>query len=98
MKRKAPTIEFQSCVACLNVPTAVTPGHIIKLRDAAFTPVATLHEGFSAESKARQLAYARLFAAAPDLLEACLQAASALPTTHGAFETVRAAIAKAYGE
>lgn len=40
---------------------------------------------------------ARLIAAAPELLEACRQAAFAIPTTHGAFETVRAAIAKAEG-
>lgn len=32
------------------------------------------------------------------LLEACHQAAAALPTDHGAFETVRNAIKKAYHE
>jgi hypothetical protein len=41
--------------------------------------------------------YGPLFAAAPELLEACRQAIFAIPTTHGAFETVRAAIAKATG-
>jgi hypothetical protein len=40
-------------------------------------------------------ANAKLIAAAPELLEACRQALFAIPTTHAAFETVRAAIAKA---
>lgn len=35
--------------------------------------------------------------AAPELLEACQQALFAIPTTHCAFETIRAAIAKAQG-
>jgi hypothetical protein len=38
---------------------------------------------------------ARLIAAAPEMYEALQQAAQAIPTTHGAFETVRAALAKA---
>lgn len=42
-------------------------------------------------------ANARLIAAAPELLEACLQAVMAIPTDHGAFETVRNAISKATG-
>lgn len=41
---------------------------------------------------------ARLIAAAPDLLEALRQAVFAIPTTHGAFEVVRQAIAKAEGK
>lgn len=40
-------------------------------------------------------ANARLIAAAPTMLEALQQAAFAIPTDHGAFETVRAAIAQA---
>lgn len=40
-------------------------------------------------------ANAALIAAAPDLLEACQQAVFAIPTTHGAFETVKNAIKKA---
>jgi len=42
-------------------------------------------------------ANARLIAAAPELLEACRQALFAIPTTHGAFQTIAAAIAKAEG-
>ena len=40
-------------------------------------------------------ANATLIAASLELLEACRQAVFAIPTTHGAFETVRAAIEKA---
>lgn len=40
---------------------------------------------------------ARLIAAAPDLLEACEQALAGVPTDHGAFQTLRAAIEKARG-
>lgn len=40
---------------------------------------------------------AKLLAAAPELLEACHQALQAVPTTHGVFETLRNAIAKAEG-
>lgn len=46
---------------------------------------------------AKTNANARLIAAAPELLEACNQAIFAIPTTHGAFEVVRSAIAKATG-
>lgn len=53
------------------------------------------HHGRGSAPRQIAEANARLMAAAPDLLEACLQASAALPTDHGAFETVRNAIKKA---
>lgn len=53
---------------------------------------------FGQRSPRQVAANSRLICAAPELLEACYQAAFAIPTTHAAFETVRAAIAKAQGK
>lgn len=49
------------------------------------------------QERAAEAAEERVRAAAPLLLEACKQALFAIPTTHGAFQTVRDAIAAAEG-
>lgn len=56
--------------ACLNVPAAAIPGHIIKTDDDVESPIASLWVGGGTHGKPRQLANARLIASAPDLLAA----------------------------
>ena len=53
--------------ACLNVPTAAIPGHIIKADNEAETPIASLWVGGGTHGVERQVANARLIAAAPDM-------------------------------
>jgi len=48
--------------------------------------------------ESEQTSNARLIAAAPSMLEALKQAAFAIPTTHGAFDSVNRAIKLAIGQ
>jgi len=61
-------------IACLNVPTALIPGHIIKADNEVKTPIALLEEGGGTKGKPRQIANAHLIAAAPELLDALKKA------------------------
>ena len=61
--------------------------------------IAEVYSGLSSSrySNAVRMKNALLLASAPALFEACIQAIYAIPTTHGAFDTVRQAIAQATG-
>lgn len=67
MKRK-----FKQLIACIDVPTANPPGHLIKEKAAPYVPIASLpvNPEAAGEVKERQEALAHLFAAAPDMYEA----------------------------
>lgn len=53
--------------AHLNVPTAITPGHIIKVDDAVACPVAIVMAGTGSKGPKEQEDNARLIAAAPEM-------------------------------
>lgn len=61
--------------ACLNVPFAVIPGHLIKTDDDVERPIASLWEGGGTKGKPTQIANAKFIVRAcnsyDDLLEAC---------------------------
>lgn len=95
--------------AHLNAPTAAIKGHLIKTQSDPETPIAVLWEGGGTHGKPRQVANARLIAAAPELLEALTYLVKATSLNDHLsheesltlqFETVdkaRAAISKAKG-
>lgn len=91
----------ESWMACLDVPTAVIPGHIIKTVDPPCRPIACVPKGN------HQVANAHLLAAAPDLLEGCKLALEWLPMLRDFMEdedlandhkAIKAAVAKARGK
>jgi len=88
-------------IACLNVPTAVIEGHIIKANYDPKRPIASLWVGGGTKGKPEQVANARLIAAAPDMLKA-LKAVNTEYTLHGSLtdshRLVKRAIEKAEGE
>ena len=53
--------------ACLNVPTAALPGHIIKTDYGVNRPIALVTEGGGTKGKPEQVANTYLMAAAPEL-------------------------------
>ena len=55
--------------AHFNVPTAIIEGHIIKQDDEIGCPIVNLWVGGGTHGKSKQLANAKLIAAAPELLE-----------------------------
>jgi hypothetical protein len=93
--------------ACLNVPTATIPGHIIKVDDDAQLPIASVWEGGGTNGKQFYLKVAHLIAAAPELQSALLDLkkwAASLPMAtvnsipESTFNAVNAALAKAKGK
>jgi hypothetical protein len=86
-------------LACLNVPTAIIPGHIIKADYDPNRPIASLWRGGGSKGELEQIANARLIAAAPDLLAACeefvLKCETGKARSVHSYAQMKAAIAKA---
>lgn len=91
--------------ACLNVPGAVIPGHIVKVDDDVEFPVASIWKGGGTHGEKIMRKVVHLVAAAPDLLaalkEVTMRYASYAQSNTPEYRFVkqaRAAIAKAEGK
>jgi len=92
----APTfVELEACVRDLNDMTLV-----VACREAPHTEIAVLRSAQArdhSDDDRAAVAYARLFAAAPELLAACEAARDRLDVDDGLAQQLRAALIKARG-